>query len=87
MHRILWSFAFTATLVLFRGQWKEALAVLIDPAKRRVVVLGAILIGLNWGIYIWAVVMADQVVQTSLGYYINPLLSVLFRDSCLFVSG
>lgn len=76
MHRILWSFAFTATLVLFRGQWKEARAVLIDPAKRRVVVLGAILIGLNWGIYIWAV-MADQVVQTSLGYYINPLLSVL----------
>ncbi len=77
MHRVLWAFVFTAMLVSYRGQWQEARAVLGDAKKRRVLVLGALSVGLNWGIYIWAV-NSNHVVDTSLGYYINPLLSVLF---------
>lgn len=76
MHRILWSFVFSAVIVLFRRQWREARAVFLDRKKRRAIILGAIFIGLNWGIYIWAV-NSNHVVDTSLGYYINPLLSVL----------
>ncbi len=47
-------------------------------------VLSATLVGINWGIFIWAVV-ADRILEASLGYYINPLVNVLlgfivFRD-------
>ncbi len=76
MHRILWSFVFSGAIVLYRKQWREARAVFLDRKKRRAIILGAILIGSNWGIYIWAI-NSNHVVDTSLGYYINPLLSVL----------
>ena len=75
MHRILWSFVFTALIVSYRRQWKGVKKILTERKRRTAVVFGSIFVGLNWGIYIWAV-NSNHVVDTSLGYYINPLLSV-----------
>jgi chloramphenicol-sensitive protein RarD len=63
------------TLVLLSR--KEALrAVLSVPRRRRAVILMSLLIGGNWFVFIYAVSI-EQVVQASLGYYINPLFSIL----------
>jgi chloramphenicol-sensitive protein RarD len=75
-HRIVWSFLLLIFVVLVVRQWKQFRASL----NRRVLVIyfvAAILISINWLTYIWAI-GAGFIVETSLGYYINPLLSVLF---------
>jgi chloramphenicol-sensitive protein RarD len=82
-HRIVWSAIMLAAYVAARGQ----LGVLRESASRPGV-LGAyafasLLIATNWGAFIWAV-GAGHVVETSLGYFINPLLSVLLA---VFVLG
>lgn len=75
-HRILWSFIFVALLLLVKKQWRNARAVLRDPSKLIGLILSSLLITSNWYIYIWAV-NSNKVVEASLGYYINPLLTVL----------
>jgi chloramphenicol-sensitive protein RarD len=73
-HRILWAFAFTLvlTLALRRGR---LLAEVFRSWKRLLSIAGAgALISVNWGLYIWAV-NASQILETSLGYYLNPLVS------------
>lgn len=75
-HRILWSFVSLFCVVLATGQWetfrKATLRLVVVPAYS----VAAILIGVNWLTYVWAV-NAGFIVETSLGYFINPLLSVL----------
>ncbi len=74
-HRIGWSFLLLAAVIWLSGQWPELRAAL----NRRtfwIYSLAAVLIGLNWLTYVWAV-NAGYIVETSLGYFINPLLSVL----------
>jgi chloramphenicol-sensitive protein RarD len=74
-HRVLWSLA---TILLFlafgRGLPEFARALQHGPTLRRLGV-SALLIGTNWSLYIYAV-YSGQVVEASLGYYINPLVSV-----------
>jgi chloramphenicol-sensitive protein RarD len=75
-HRIFWSFLLLFGIVLFARQVKVFRASL----NRRVVLIysvAAILIAINWLTYVWAV-GAGFIVETSLGYFINPLLVVLF---------
>ena len=76
MHRIVWS----ALLVVGWLCWKQGLQWLrVAVARPRVawmLLLSGVLIAFNWGLYIWAV-NAGHVVETSLGYFINPLLNVL----------
>ncbi|MDO3676428.1 EamA family transporter RarD [Paenibacillus ehimensis] len=75
-HRVVWSFVFVALLLLIGGRWK-ALKSAFSERKNVLPMIGcSLLISLNWLIYIWAV-NHDRVVETSLGYYINPLISVL----------
>ncbi|KZE82154.1 EamA family transporter RarD [Paenibacillus elgii] len=75
-HRVVWSFVFVALLLLIGGRWK-ALKSAFSERKNVLPMVGcSLLISLNWLIYIWAV-NHDRVVETSLGYYINPLISVL----------
>lgn len=76
-HRILWSLVFVALILLFQGRIKEAAAVFSKPRTVSMLVLSSLLIGGNWLLYIWAV-NSGKVLETSLGYYINPLVSVLF---------
>lgn len=75
-HRVLWSAVFTGLLLLVIRQW----AFLRDLVRRPYALLGitaaAAVIAVNWGTYIYGV-NTDRVVETSLGYFINPLVTVL----------
>ena len=79
-HRIAWAFAFLLALLLVTGKFKafcdETVQIARQPRKMATVFVVAVILNLNWLTYIWAV-NSDHIVQTSLGYYINPLVSVL----------
>jgi chloramphenicol-sensitive protein RarD len=73
-HRIVWAFFFTLVLCLVLGRKKDLVQLFHSP-KRLISTFGAgLLISLNWGVYIWAV-NESRIIETSLGYYLNPLLS------------
>ncbi len=74
-HRIAWSFLLLAVVILFMRQWSGFRSAL-NARTFRVYFIAAILIGVNWLTYVWAV-NAGFIIETSLGYFINPLLSVL----------
>ena len=79
--RVIWSFVFTVLVVLLIGMRKELVADLKYLWTHQKVfwqLAGAsFVISMNWYLYIWAVTH-EHLIETSLGYYINPLLSVLF---------
>ncbi len=75
-HRIIWAVPFGALILHVRRQWPEVRKVLVDPGKLFWLTLAALFISANWFIYIWAV-QQEEVLQASLGYYINPLMYVL----------
>lgn len=76
-HRILWAFIFSiSATLLFPSARKELMALLRDRRRILALALAGLLISVNWGIYIWAV-NASRIVETSMGYYLNPLVSVL----------
>ncbi|MEK7483379.1 MAG: EamA family transporter RarD [Planctomycetota bacterium] len=74
-HRILWSFLMLVLILLLSRQWKIFCKTVFTLKIIRLYFLAAILIGLNWLTYVWAVT-SGFIVETSLGYFINPLLSV-----------
>ena len=74
-HRIAWSFIFLIIIILISKQWNEFRS-LINAKTFRIYLIASLLIGVNWLLYVWAV-NAGHIVETSLGYFINPLLSVL----------
>ncbi|MBC7985674.1 MAG: EamA family transporter RarD [Sphingomonadaceae bacterium] len=75
-HRIAWALPLLLVLVLFARQLGGLLAALRDPAIMRALALSSVLIAINWTIYIWAVIH-EQILAASLGYFLNPLVSVL----------
>jgi chloramphenicol-sensitive protein RarD len=76
VHRVLWSLLVCAAVVAAVRGWNELRAAL--TSGRRVAALGtaALLLALNWGVYVYAV-NSGQVVEASLGYFVNPLVTVL----------
>jgi chloramphenicol-sensitive protein RarD len=74
-HRITWSSLFLAVVVSVRGEWKAIRPILRSRRQLLLLTAGSVLIALNWLIFIYAV-GSHQVLETSLGYFINPLLSV-----------
>lgn len=74
-HRIFWSFIFVTIILKFSQRIHQAWELLRQPAKRNKIFLAAILVSINWFVYIFAV-NTNQIVQSSLGYYIVPLVSV-----------
>ncbi len=78
-HRVLWSFVFMVVLLAVLGRLRESTDVLRslwhDKKRFFAVAGGGFLVTTNWGTYIWAV-NSGYIVETSLGYYINPLVSV-----------
>ncbi|MFH1915586.1 MAG: EamA family transporter RarD [Pseudomonadota bacterium] len=76
-HRILWSLVFIAVILTFKHRWAETFAPLRSPRNLLILSLSSLTIAVNWLIYIWAV-NNGNVLATSLGYYINPLVNVLF---------
>ena len=75
-HRILWSLILLALLVTLWRRWAAIRAALGAGRIVLTLMLTAALIAANWLIYIWAVVQG-HVLETSLGYYLNPLINVL----------
>lgn len=73
-HRISWSLLVVA-LLLARARSLGALRTL-GAARTRLLAMAAALLAVNWGVYIWAVSL-HRVVETALGYFINPLVTVL----------
>ena len=75
-HRIIWAVPFGALILQVRKQWPEVRQAFSSPSTLFWLALAALLISANWFIYIWAV-QQQEVLQASLGYYINPLMYVL----------
>lgn len=74
--RIIWTLPLCLMIVAYRRQFPELLAALKSPESLLALLASAVLIGINWFVYIWAI-MAGEVYATSIGYYLNPLLNVL----------
>lgn len=77
-HRVVWSALFTLALIIFTGRWEKTVTFAAQNKQKTLwLILGGYLITFNWGLYIWAV-NAGRILETSLGYYINPLVSMFF---------
>ncbi|TBL80405.1 EamA family transporter RarD [Paenibacillus thalictri] len=74
--RVLWSFIFVVIVIGVTRRWKEVRQVFSNRQTTWAIVAGSLLISSNWLLFIWAV-NHGQVVETSLGYYMNPLLNVV----------
>ncbi|MCG7541517.1 EamA family transporter RarD [Pseudoalteromonas sp. OF7H-1] len=83
IHRVVWSVFFIALIVLAKQQWPKIKAILANPKLLAMLTLTALLLGFNWGLFIWSV-NNGFMLDASLGYYINPLLNVLL--GMLFLS-
>jgi chloramphenicol-sensitive protein RarD len=75
MHRVLWSLVVCVVLITALRSWPQVSAVLHSGRQLLILSVAAVAIGANWGIYIYAV-NSGQVVEASLGYFINPLVTV-----------
>lgn len=74
-NRVVWSLVFTAPLVALLGRAGELREVLRDRRRALALCASGALIAVNWGIFIWAVGQG-RIVETSIGYFLNPLVSV-----------
>lgn len=75
-HRIVWSWLLLALLLSARRRWPGLQLALRQPRTWRVYGTTAVLLAINWSTYIWAV-NSGHIVESSLGYFINPLVNVL----------
>jgi chloramphenicol-sensitive protein RarD len=75
-HRVIWAVPFGAIIIVARKQGGEVRRALKHPQMLAFLTLSAVMIAINWLIYIFAV-QQGQIFQASLGYYINPLMYVL----------
>jgi len=83
-HRALWAVAFAGLLVLLAKQGGQVRSALSSPKTLGWLTASTLLIGINWGVYVWATTH-EATLEASLGYYINPLLNMvvglwLFRE-------
>ncbi|MFD6208523.1 EamA family transporter RarD [Peribacillus sp. NPDC060253] len=78
--RVLWSFVFMLVLLMFMKKWQSFVDyvknILGNPKLFAALLTASLLVTANWGVFIWAV-NSGRILDTSLGYYINPLVSVL----------
>lgn len=75
-HRVVWSLAAVGALLLLARRWQAVRVVLRSPRTLLYLAVGSIVIGLNWILFIWGV-NNGHVVEVSLGYFINPLVTIL----------
>ena len=74
-HRIFWTFAVMALIQTLRRSWPQFREQNLSRRSRFIGVVSSLLIGTNWLVWVWAM-NVDRVVEGSLGYFINPLVSV-----------
>jgi chloramphenicol-sensitive protein RarD len=75
-HRVVWSCLFILVWLLARGELGRLSSTLTKPALLARLTVTALLISCNWLVYVWSVTH-EHIVDTSLGYYINPLMNVV----------
>lgn len=75
-HRIVWSVGLLAILITALRKWPEITPILLSPRRLAIYGLSALLISINWGMYIYAVTSA-QALEASMGYFIMPLVAVM----------
>ncbi|SFK69170.1 chloramphenicol-sensitive protein RarD [Candidatus Pantoea symbiotica] len=76
-HRVIWSALFMLLLITLTRSWAQVRSVLAQPKKVLLLALTAVTIGGNWLLFIWAV-NNQHMLEASLGYFINPLINVVF---------
>ncbi|MFD4545568.1 EamA family transporter RarD [Streptomyces sp. NPDC058466] len=74
-HRMVWSLAVVGVALLVMRRWAWAGELLRRPRKLGLITIAAAVITVNWGVYIWSV-NSGHVVEASLGYFINPLVTI-----------
>lgn len=75
-HRVIWSVAFVYFILFFQRRTHELWAALRDRRTVLLMIFSGLIIGTNWFTYIWAV-NHDRVLETSMGYFLCPMVSVL----------
>ena len=75
-HRVVWSVPTALIFIAIAANWRDVRAA-VKWDKLKWLLISGLLIGANWGCYIWAV-NAGRTMEASLGYYINPLVNVVF---------
>ncbi len=81
-HRVVWAFLMTAILSFALGRRKVIASLFREPRRLIATIAAGFLVTANWGIYIWAV-NSGRIIETSLGYYLNPLVSVALGNLVL----
>src|SRR3954447_6616406 len=81
-HRIVWSVPIAAAVLVWAGRTADFKAALRSPRTISMAALTAAMISVNWGVYVWAIAV-DRTVETALGYYINPLVSIVVGAALL----
>lgn len=76
MHRVIWSLLLLLVCVVALKKWANLVQLLREPAKLKILLLAGLLLGTNWLIFIYAIT-SEQMLEASLGYFINPLFNVL----------
>lgn len=76
-YRVVWALVLTVSFVLLRRQWSILRAAFANRRHRWAIIFCALTLSVNWFLYLYAI-ETNHLIQASLGYYINPLLSVLF---------
>ena len=74
-NRVVWSLVFLVILTLVTRTWAKTILAARSARNVGLLAVAAAFLALNWGVYVWAVA-TDQVIEASLGYFINPLVSV-----------
>lgn len=75
-HRVVWALLFVAIILKFNGRLSEVRAAFSDRRSMVMIGLAALMLTCNWSLYVWAI-EAEMVLQTSFGYFINPLFNVV----------
>lgn len=75
LHRVAWSVAFLALILLWLRRWQWIATLRFQPTVLAMFALSALVLAVNWLTYVWAV-SNGHVIDASLGYFINPLVSV-----------
>ena len=76
VHRGLWSIPCAAIIIWWLGQYRDVLKAIASPRNMAILALTSSIIVLNWGFYIWSIEVG-RTLESSLGYYINPLMNVV----------
>ena len=75
-HRILWTMVWVVPMLLCTGQWGSWLGAIKKPGVLRTHAWSGLLLGINWSTFVWAA-QHGHILDSSLGYFINPLLNVV----------